>query len=93
MPKPPTAVVMVMESIMLLLGEKQDWNSIRSCLNETNTFIDRLKNFQVMNCPESVFEKCRKNYVSKPEFDISEVRKKSVAASFMAQWVKAVNNY
>lgn len=84
---------MVMESIMLLLGEKQDWNTIRSNLNETNAFIERLKNFDVMKCPEAVFEKCRKNFISKPEFDVGEVRKKSVAASFMAQWVKAVNSY
>lgn len=69
---------------MLLLGEKQDWNTIRSNLNDTNAFIDRLKNFDVMKCPESIFEKVRKNYISKPEFDVAEVRKKSVAASFMA---------
>ena len=93
MPNPPTAVNMVMQSIMLLLGEKQDWASIRSQLNDTNGFIDRLKNFDVMKYPESTFEKCRKNFLSKPEFDISEVRKKSVAASFMAMWVKAVNSY
>ena len=46
-----------------------------------------------MKCPESIFNKCRSNYLSKPDFDVSEVRKKSVAASFMAVWVKAVNNY
>ena len=92
-PNPPKAVVMVMEAIMLLLGEKIDWASIKLVITETNTFLDRLKNFEVMKCPESVFTKVRNNYLSKPDFEAAEVRKKSVAASFMAMWVKAVNNY
>jgi dynein heavy chain len=82
-----------MEAIMLLLGEKQDWNTIKSCISETNTFIDRLKTFDVMKCPESIFTKVRNNYINKPDFDVGEIKKKSVAASFMAAWVKAVNNY
>lgn len=69
-PNPPKAVVIVMEAIMLLLGEKPDWNSIKGCLSETNAFIDRLKNFEVMKCPESTFTKIRNNYLNKPEFDI-----------------------
>lgn len=36
-----------METIMLLLGEKSDWPSIKGCLSEVNTFIDRLKGFEV----------------------------------------------
>ena len=78
---------------MLLLGEKQDWNSIKSNISEVNTFIDRLKNFDVQKTPDNVFAKCRTNYVSKPEFDVAMVRKQSGAASFMATWVKAVNSY
>ena len=46
-----------------------------------------------MKCPESIFTKVRSNYISKPDFDIAEIKRKSVAASFMASWVKAVNNY
>lgn len=69
-PNPPKAVVIVMEAIMLLLGEKPDWNSIKSCLSETNVFIERLKTFEVMKCPESTFTKIRNNYLNKPEFDI-----------------------
>jgi hypothetical protein len=92
-PNPPKVVVMVMEAIMLLLGEKIDWNAIKSCLGETNAFIERLKTFEVMKCPEAVFTKVRNNYLSKPEFDIAAVKKISVAASFMATWVKAVISY
>ena len=46
-----------------------------------------------MKTPESIFIKLRNTYLNRPEFDVAEIRKKSVAASFMASWVKAVNNY
>lgn len=82
-----------MEAIMVLLGEKIDWKSIKDNISETNTFIDRLKNFNVLTCPESNFTKVRNNYLSKPDFDVVEIKRKSVAASFMATWVMAVNRY
>lgn len=84
---------MVMEAIMILLSEKQDWNNIKIVLGETNKFLESLKNFDVMKTPESIFVKLRNTYLNRPEFDIAEIKKKSVAASFMASWVKAVNNY
>lgn len=46
-----------------------------------------------MICPESYFVKVKNNYLNKPDFDVGEVKKKSVAASFMAMWVMAVNRY
>ena len=58
-PNPPKAVVMVMEAIMILLGEKIDWKSIKDNISETNTFIDRLKNFNVLVCPEAYFTKVK----------------------------------
>ena len=92
-PNPPKAVVMVMVAIMILLGEKSDWKSIKDNISETNAFIDRLKTFNVLTCPEGYFTKVRNNYLTKPDFDVAEVKKKSVAASFMAMWVLAVNRY
>lgn len=84
---------MVMEAIMILLNEKQDWKSIKENLSDTNGFIERLKTFNVMSAPEAYFTKVKNNYLSKPEFDIADIKKKSVAASFMAMWVKAVIRY
>ena len=78
---------------MVLLQEKIDWKMIKEVISDTNGFIERLKNFNVMNAPESLFVKVRNGYLSKPEFDIADIKKKSVAASFMAMWVKAVNRY
>ena len=92
-PNPPKAVVMVMEAIMILLQEKTDWKSIRDQITDTNGFIERLRSFNVMSAPESLFGKVRNAYLSKPEFDIADIKKKSMAASFMAMWVKAVNRY
>jgi Microtubule-binding stalk of dynein motor len=92
-PNPPKAVVMVMETIMILLQEKIDWKSIKDVISDTNGFIERLKNYKVMEAPESLFVKVRNNYLSKPEFDIADIKKKSVAASYMAMWVMAVNRY
>jgi dynein heavy chain len=56
---PPKAVVMVMEAIMILLGEKADWKVVKENLSDTNSFIDRLKGFNVFNCPEKQFEKVK----------------------------------
>jgi len=70
-----------------------DWKSIRDVITDTNGFIERLKNYKVMEAPESLFVKVRNNYISKPEFDIADIKKKSVAASYMAMWVMAVNRY
>jgi dynein heavy chain, axonemal len=72
-PNPPKAVIMVMESIMILLGEKIDWKSIKDNISETNAFIDRLKTFNVMNTPEGYFSKVKNSYLSKPEFDIKDI--------------------
>ncbi len=90
---PPKAVVMVMEAIMILLTEKMDWRAIKDVISDTNGFIERLKNYKVMEAPEDLFKKVRNNYLSKPEFDINDIKKKSVAASYMAMWVMAVNRY
>lgn len=78
---------------MVLLGEKIDWKSIRDNISDTNTFIDRLKNFNVLTCPEASFNKVKNTYLSKPDFDPAAVKRSSVAAFFMATWVQAVIRY
>ncbi len=90
---PSKGVIMVMEAIMALLGEKLDWKTIKENISDTNGFIDRLRNFNVMNTPESYFTKVKNNYLSKPDFDPVAVKRSSVAAFFMATWVQAVIKY
>lgn len=69
MNSPPKGVVMVMESVMILLGEKTAWSDIKSSLQDVGKFINTLMNFELKNCPEKAFEKVRKNYLARPEFD------------------------
>lgn len=84
---------MVMESVMILLQEKTDWASIKSYISDVGKFLNLLMNFDLKSCPERAFEKVRKNYLSRADFEPDAVRKQSVAASSICIWVKAVNNY
>ena len=38
-PSPPKAVVLVMEAVMILMSEKNDWNNVRSVLSDSSAFI------------------------------------------------------
>ena len=42
---------------------------------------------------DKVLENIRSKYISKPEFDPTAVKAKSVAAASMCLWVRALNNY
>ena len=57
---------MVLEAVCILLGEKTDWASCKSVMVDMN-FIDRLKNYDKNNIPDSVLKKI-KPYIQKPEF-------------------------
>jgi len=92
-PNPPAAVVLVMEAVMILVGEKIDWNTIRSVISNPGEFLDKLKKYDVTKTPEKWLERVRKNYLAKKEFDPEDVGKKSFAAKSMCMWVKALNNY
>lgn len=59
-PNPPEAVVMVMQAVMILIGEKTDWNNVRSVLGDTQGFINKLLYYDVSKTPESVLSKVRK---------------------------------
>lgn len=78
-PSPPDAVVMVMEAVMILLNEKLDWKNIKAVMGGA-TFLDGLKNYDVKNASDSMFNKIRKNYISKKAFMPEEIGKKSMAA-------------
>lgn len=48
-----------------MLGEKIDWSSIKVVMMEMN-FLDRLKNYDKNNIPDSILRKLRANYTNKP---------------------------
>jgi dynein heavy chain len=92
-PNPPAAVVMVMEAVMILLGEKTDWNNVRVVLGDTTGFINRLLNYDVSKTPESVLSKVRTKYLKLKEFDPEDVGKKSSAAQCLCMWCISVSKF
>ncbi len=83
---------MVMEAVCILLGEKTDWASIKVTMMEMN-FLDRLKNFDKINIPQSYLQRLRGNYTSKPEFEPSIVGQKNLASKSLCMWCRAIDNY
>jgi hypothetical protein len=92
-PNPPEAVVMVMQAVMILIGEKTDWNNVRSVLGDTQGFINKLLFYDVSKTPETVLSKVRKQFLSKPEFNSEEVGKKSQAAKCLCVWAISVSKF
>jgi len=90
---PHEAIVVVMEAVMVLFGQKTDWNSARQFMSDVNEFMDKLRFYDVSKTPEALLNKIRKNYLSKKSFNIEEVGKKSLAAQGIAIWLKACSNY
>ena len=90
---PPKDVLMVMESVMLLLNEKSGWEGIRQALKESSAFVEKLKKFDVSAATQSVWDKLEKNYIGKTDFNPEYLVKKSVAASKMCSWVRALFKY
>ncbi len=93
-PTPPDLVLSVMESVMLLLGEKLEWNNIKIVLGDSNDFVNRLTTFggKVSQVPENIIKRLRQKYVSSPEFKPEIVATKAFAAKTIVKWVLAMNN-
>ena len=51
------------------------WNNVKIVIGDTNNFIDRLKTFDCQKCPENIFNKVRNHYLSKPEYDLQDIKK------------------
>lgn len=92
-PNPPKAVVMVMEAVMVLLGEKIEWKNVQSVLSDVGGFITKLLTYDVSKTPESVLAKVRKQWLALPEFDPADVGKKSLAAKTLCIWCLSVSKF
>lgn len=55
---PPPAVVMVLEAVCILLGEKSDWDSAKKVMMEMG-FLDRLRTYDRNTIPDSILKKLR----------------------------------
>merc|ERR1719281_1434102 len=72
-PKPPPLVMMTMEAVNLLLGEKTDWDSAKKVLTDPK-FLDRLKTFDKDNIAPKILKNLEK-FVTKPEYTPESVGK------------------
>ena len=90
-PKPPPAVVTVMEAVCLLLGEKMDWDTAKQVLSR-GTFMDELLNYDSGNVPPDRLRKLAK-YIENPAMAVEAVGRVSSAAKTLAIWVHAVDIY
>ena len=84
-------VLMVLEAVCTMLGEKTDWTSIKLVMMDLN-FLDRLKNYDRNNISEQVLFKLRK-YTTRPEFDPHIVGQKNLASKSLCMWCRAIDNY
>ena len=85
--------MMVLEAVCILLGEKNDWQAAKKVMNDLS-FLDRLRQYDknTLNEKERMLKQLRQ-VTKRPEFDIEDIGKKSVACKSLAMWVKAMDNY
>ena len=88
---PHPIVLMVLEAVCILLGEKSDWNNIKTVMQDMS-FLDRLKSYEKNNIPDSTLKKLR-GYTSRPEFEPITVGQKNLASKSLCMWCRAIDNY
>lgn len=54
---------------MILLGKKTDWATVKSTLQDVNSFMGSLMDYDVTKTAEKIWKKARDNYINKPQFD------------------------
>jgi hypothetical protein len=91
---PPPAVEMVMEAVVLMLGEsKTSWDHIRQVIKEPAAFIKRVQSLDVTVISEGVLKKVREKYFKRDGFTPDQVSGKSVPAGKLCAWALALSKY
>lgn len=62
-------------------------------MKNSQGFLKSLKEFDVSTVKESVIQKIRKEYLSKPDFNPATVTRLSVPAGAMCTWIIALSSY
>ena len=88
---PPQLVKVVLECLWVILNglkkpEGDMWKECQKMILDSK-FLLRLKKYDKDNIPNEVMEVVRKKYTSKPQFDPSEVKKKSAACAGLCSWI------
>ena len=89
--KPPTAVEMVMNAVMILRKAEPTWAEAKRQLSDAN-FLQSLFTYDKDAMSDSMLKKIDK-YVNDPRFTPDEVAKSSFAAKSLCQWVHAMSLY
>jgi dynein heavy chain len=91
---PPPAVEMVMEAVVLMLGEtKISWDHIRQVIKEPAAFLKRVQSLDVATISETVLKKVREKYFKREGFVPDQVSNKSVPAGKLCGWALALSKY
>merc|ERR1719487_1001653 len=67
-----------MEAVCVLMGEKQDWDTAKKVLGDSD-FLNKLKKFE--------------KYIKKEEYDPETVGRQSSAAKSLCMWTHAMDTY
>jgi len=89
---PPPDLVMVLNAVCLLKGEKQEWSTAVKLMSKGQVFIDSLKSFDPKEIKERTL-KALKKYVNDPRFEPDLIAQKGMAAKSVCMWVKAMDKY
>ncbi|KAK7201222.1 dynein heavy chain [Novymonas esmeraldas] len=90
--KPAVRVVLVLEAVLVLLGEKDlSWDRAKLVMSRMD-FIKDLQNYKRDDLSEKTIKSIQK-YINNPDFQPEEVAKSSKACKSLAMWVMAMNNY
>ncbi|RNF08530.1 dynein, axonemal, heavy polypeptide 1 [Trypanosoma rangeli] len=90
--KPAARVVLVLEAVLVLLGEKDlSWDRAKLVMSRMD-FIKDLQNYKRDELTERVVRALQR-YINNPEFQPEEVAKSSKACKSLSMWVLAINNY
>ena len=87
---PPPLVQTVLEAVCVLLGEKTDWKSAKTVMQDK--FMERLKAFDKDNISEGTLKKLRK-YTVQEDFTVEKVARVSSAAKSLCMWCHAMDLY
>ena len=81
-----------MESICVMLGEKENWESSKKLLGQSN-FMELLTGYDKDNIGEAKLKKLRKQYINLDEMQPETVQKVSKAGLGLCLWVRAMDVY
>ncbi|KAL8439117.1 hypothetical protein Efla_003357 [Eimeria flavescens] len=97
--KPPPLVMLAVEAVCVVLGEKTEWEHGRKVLSDTgkrcwlpSCFLTRLVTCDKDHIPAATLKRLEK-ILQRPNFTPEVVGKQSVAAMSLCMWVTAINKY